>query len=216
MGFVISLALWGCSDAANEKTEATPVISTPVSPESPSATSGDPSSGASVLPLPDHGYDERKGETYYYIAAVSDEDRKKGRAAGSVSAFQYLGRNGEGEHVIASLRSDGTVSYRAKCPISCRIIDTDFGEKIAFSSDSIIGAAFNDAFRGKLRIADWAKEEASSRSAKAAPVLPQTVEAITPSGERPAQVPSTESEVMNAPTSGNDSGPNSAPQHQQR
>src|SRR3546814_5305276 len=33
--------------------------------------------------VPDHTYDEKRGWTYYYVAAVSDEDRKKGRAAGS-------------------------------------------------------------------------------------------------------------------------------------
>lgn len=111
------------------------------------------------VPVPDHNYDEKRGWTYYYVAAISDEDRKRGRAVGSVSAFQYLGQNGDGEHILASLRSDGTVSYRAKCAKSCRIIDTDYGEKLAYSPSSIIGAAFDDAFRSRLRIAEWAKDE---------------------------------------------------------
>jgi len=113
----------------------------------------------SPVPVPDHNYDEKRGWTYYYVAAVSDEDRKRGRAVGSVSAFQYLGQNGDGEHILASLGSNGTVSYRAKCAKSCRIIDTDYGEKLAYSPSSIIGAAFDDAFRGQLRIAEWAKDK---------------------------------------------------------
>lgn len=110
---------------------------------------------------PDHYYDERRGETYYYIAAVSEEDQKKGRATGDVVAYQYLGTNGSGEHILANLRTNGTVSHRARCQKPCRIIDTDSGEKIAYSSSSVIGVAFQDAFRGKLRIAEWAKVEAA-------------------------------------------------------
>lgn len=121
----------------------------------------EPSPGpAPIVPqAPDHRYDERDGWTYYYIAALSDEDRKLGRAAAGVSAFQYLGQNSEGEHILASLNDDGTVSYRAKCAAVCKIIATDYGRKIAFSPDSLIGAAFSDAFNGKLKIADWARDQ---------------------------------------------------------
>ncbi len=126
----------------SETTSPTSLIATPPKPQ-----------------LPDHYYDERRGWTYYYIAAVSEDDQKSGRAVGNVSSFQYLGMNASGEHVLASLKPNGTVNYRAKCKKSCRIIDTDYGEKIAYSSGSIIGVAFQDAFRGKLRIADWAKDE---------------------------------------------------------
>jgi hypothetical protein len=113
-----------------------------------------------AAPVPDHNYDERRGATYYYIAAVSQDDQKRGVAIGAVSQFQYLGRNSAGEYVLASLNPNGTVSYRAKCSSDCRIIDTDYGGKLAYSASSVIGAAFQDAFRGKLRVADWVKDEA--------------------------------------------------------
>lgn len=123
--------------------------------------------------IPDHNYDERRGDTYYYIAAVSEEDKKKGLATGQVIAYQYLGTNSSGEHILANLRNNGTVSHRARCIKPCRIIDTDYGGKIAYSSISIIGSAFDDAFRGKLQIAEWAKNEATrpSPSAKTMPAV---------------------------------------------
>ena len=121
---------------------------------------------------PDHNYDERKGLSYYYISVVSEDDKKRGRVTGNVSEFQYLGQNQSAEHIIASIRPNGTVGYRAKCIASCRIIDTDDGEKIAYSPLSIIGGAFQDAFRGKLRIAEWAKDEVVAPS----PARPNTVE----------------------------------------
>src|SRR3546814_19462616 len=73
--------------------------------------------------VPDHNYDEKRGWTYYYVAAVSDEDRKKGRAAGSVVAYQYLGKNEEGQHVLASMNTNGTVSHRASCASPFRTLD---------------------------------------------------------------------------------------------
>src|SRR3546814_17298636 len=72
--------------------------------------------------LPDHNYDEKRGWTYYYVAAVSEEDRKKGRAAGSVVAYQYLGKNEEGQQVLASMNTNGNVSHRASCASPCRIL----------------------------------------------------------------------------------------------
>src|SRR3546814_18869534 len=81
--------------------------------------------------VPDHNYDEKRGWTYYYVAAVSDEDRKKGRAAGSVVAYKYLGKNEEGQHVLASMNTNGTVSHRAYCASTFRIIDMSYGGKLA-------------------------------------------------------------------------------------
>src|SRR5690606_35568477 len=52
-----------------------------------------PSPTEAHIDLPSPNFDERRGDTYYYIAAVSEEDRKRGRAVGSVSSFQYLGKN---------------------------------------------------------------------------------------------------------------------------
>jgi hypothetical protein len=110
-------------------------------------------------PLPDHNYDERRGWNYYYVAAISDEDRAKGRAAGEVLVYQYLGLNDDGHHVLASMRTNGTVSHTASCSSPCRIIDFSYGGNSAYTPQSIIGAAFQDAMRGKLRVADWANDD---------------------------------------------------------
>lgn len=148
----------GCDNTSEQPVVPFPksVPETPVSRATSNATPSDvsPITTPSEAQLPDHNYDEREGSTYYYIAVVSEEDRKRGRAVGNVSSFQYFGQNSKGEHIIASIRMNGTIAYRAKCSASCRIIDTDDGEKIAYSSRSIIGGAFQDAFRGKLRITE--------------------------------------------------------------
>src|SRR3546814_16608607 len=77
--------------------------------------------------LPDHNYDEKRGWTYYYVAAISEEDRKKGRAAGAVVAYQYLGLNDDGRHVLANMNPNGTVNHEASCASPCRIIDLSYG-----------------------------------------------------------------------------------------
>jgi hypothetical protein len=136
------------------------------------------------VPQPSHRFDERRGDTYYYIAAVSEEDRKRGRAVGSVSSFQYLGKTDAGEHIVASLNSNGTVSYRAKCAVACKIIDTDYGEKIAFSPSSIIGAVFEDAFRGRLKVVQWSIDPIV-QPAQDPPTVPARASLPTARGEVP-------------------------------
>jgi len=162
--FLLSVSLLtACNDSPDQNETS---LAPPMSEASPVALSITETPALAPLPspapVPDHNYDEERGWTYYYVAAVSDEDRKRGRVVGSVSAFQYLGQNDDGEHILASLGSNGTVNDRYKCAQSCRIIDTDYGEKLAYSPSSIIGAAFDDAFQGRLRIAEWAKDEAAA------------------------------------------------------
>lgn len=160
-------ALCGCGNDGDDSSGYAeippPVFAAPeASPTSSITLPSNPS-------LPDHNYDERRGSTYYYIAAVSEEDRKRGRAVGSVLAFQYWGQNADGEHILAGLRANGTVDFFAWCRSSCRIIDTDGGGKIAYSPTSIIGAAFEDAFRGKLRVVDRVQAEPASAQRPAEP-----------------------------------------------
>ena len=169
---VLIMSITSACGSSKEDEES---YSRPLYPEVPlPAETIDPTEQPVILTepqIPDHNYGERRGDTYYYIAAVSEEDKKRGLATGQVIAYQYLGTNSSGEHILANLRTNGTVSHRARCNKPCRIIDTDNGDKIAYSPISIIGSAFDDAFRGKLRIAQWAKNEAtqSSPSATATP-----------------------------------------------
>ena len=38
----------------------------------------------------------KEGKSYFYVSSVSDEDRSKGIAVGSVSIFRYFGKNKNG------------------------------------------------------------------------------------------------------------------------
>jgi hypothetical protein len=71
-----------------------------------------------------------------------------------VQIYRYLGqRDG-----VFELQVDGDT---ATCADPCQLITLHTGafhvERLAFDPDSIIGAAFTDAFNGQLRIYDPAK-----------------------------------------------------------
>lgn len=154
-------ALTACGDRANSEAEnPTPYAATNTAPEPVIQSQPD----TTPPPVPDHNYDERRGSNYYYVAAVSEEDERKGRAVGDVVVYQYLGKNSAGQHVLASMNSRGLVNYEASCSVPCRIIDTSDGQSIAFSPRSIIGAAFEDAFRGKLRVAERVRTEKDTQA----------------------------------------------------
>src|SRR3546814_13011368 len=57
------------------------------------------------------------------------------------------------------MNPNGTVNHEASCASPCRIIDLSYGGNMAYTSQSIVGAAFEDAIRGKLNVADWARAE---------------------------------------------------------
>lgn len=180
-----SVALAGCQSGTDDAEDDADLITDSMPMPADSAAEAPPIY-VEMPSQPDHNYDERRGSTYFYVAAISEEDEKRGRAVGSVSTIQYLGQNGEGQHILASLRPNGTINYRAKCANPCRIIDTDYGDPIAFSPNSIIGAAFGDAFRGKLRIADRSKDDADISPAAQKWTEPQEpVELISPSIDPP-------------------------------
>lgn len=141
------------------------------------------------IPVRSHNYDEKQGDTYFYIAAVSEDDRRRGRAVGDVHAYQYLGRNQDGEHVLAGLNNYGGVDFRARCKPNCKIIDTSYGAKIAYSPQSIIGSAFEDAISGELTIPEWAHQEARSTSETTAAKPTPTPQAEPISGNETQHAP---------------------------
>jgi hypothetical protein len=98
----------------------------------------------------DHRYDEERSGTYYYIASVSEDDRKKGKATGDVVGFRYLGKNAKGEHVLQQVANDGTPLSKSYCSEPCRIIHSG-NDLLGFNTESIIGAAFLDAMNGLLK-----------------------------------------------------------------
>lgn len=204
---VFAVVLTTAGAACNDTSKASDNDLWPQLPETPTINTVAPAGLPARPPepqLPDHNYDERRGWTYYYIAAVSEEDQKRGRAVGTVYGFQYLGRNADGEHIIASINTNGTVSSRYKCSPACRIIDADDGEKIAYSTRSIIGAAFQDAFRGKLRVAEWAKYEVAP--APAAPAVANGVGPASPTEPGPEKAAGTSEPSDGQPATGGSNG----------
>jgi len=106
-------------------------------------------------------FDEEDHGTYYYIADISEENRKKGKAVGDVIGFRYLGKNDQGEHVLLQVTDDGSPIGKAYCTDPCKIIRTG-SRRMGFSADSIIGAAFEDAINGHLKEFGAKKMGASS------------------------------------------------------
>lgn len=140
--------LVACSEEAPQPEEsltyASPIVPAPVETKA--------AEPVSLVPPPrSHNYDEERERTYSYIAAISDEERKQGKAAGSVSNFRYLGRNADGEHILAAVTGTGVVRYYGRCPDRCVIIRYDDGDQTAYNPGSIIGGAFQDAIRGHLK-----------------------------------------------------------------
>lgn len=122
---------------------------------SPSASSEaeakDLAATSNATSAPTHNYDDEEAGTYFYVAAVSEEDRKKGKVAGDVVGFQYIGKNDKNQNMIRSISEDGSTISKAYCSDPCRIIRYSDGERVAFNPESIIGAAFQDVMNGFLR-----------------------------------------------------------------
>ena len=104
-------------------------------------------------PKPTHNYDFRDGDTYGYEAALSDDDRKAGKAARDVVIYRYAGLI-EGKHTLEFLEPDGAISSVSQCSSDCHAIRTWAGGRSylrAFDPSSILGAAMEDAIKGRLR-----------------------------------------------------------------
>lgn len=142
LGLLIGLSLFatGCSsEAPPAKAEAYPE-STPTPTVQPPR------------------FEEEENRTYYYVGAVSEEDQKRGVAVGKVVAYRYLGRDDDGDHVLVLVGDNGATLRKSSCSEPCRIIKSG-GQRIGFSSDSIIGAAFEDAIAGHLKVYEEPKKD---------------------------------------------------------
>jgi len=103
-----------------------------------------------VPPPPTHNYDAAEGTTYYYGAAVTEEQRKTGKQAPDMVAFRYLGRDDKGHDILQRAGNDGDRST-VTCARPCRVIHYADGSTVGYDEGSIIGAAFSDAQRGRLK-----------------------------------------------------------------
>ncbi|HSF12284.1 MAG TPA: hypothetical protein VLA50_04860 [Erythrobacter sp.] len=137
--FSSSLILSACGSAEQEFPTGDPRgTAVPIAPFTP-------------LPIkPPPNFTESENGVYYYIAAVSEEDSKKGKVAGEVHGFKFLGKDKDGKVNIASISDNGDIIYKATCSDPCSIIKYDDGDRVAFNPSSIIGAAFEDALNGHL------------------------------------------------------------------
>lgn len=106
--------------------------------------------GAEAAAAPEPRYIEKDGDTYLYVAAVSEEDQKRGRVAGSIIGFRYLGKTGD----VYRLQGPDASSSVHECTRPCRVIKSyrsgGIVTRTEFTPSSIIGAAFVDAFNGFL------------------------------------------------------------------
>jgi hypothetical protein len=113
------------------------------------ASSAPPRPGAAASPPPAstaHNWRYRDGQAYAY--------QGEGPPGGAVQYYRYLGvREG-----VYTLQVDGDT---ASCADPCQVITVRTGgfhvERLAFDPDSLIGAAFTDAFNGRLQVYDPAR-----------------------------------------------------------
>ena len=105
-----------------------------------------------IAPKPTHLYEFNDGDKYGYIAAVSEEEEKRGKAAGDVVLFVYRGHDGE-TYKIDTVSPSGAVQADYECKRPCAVLKEytyQGAEYIGFTPNSLIGAAFTDAFNGFL------------------------------------------------------------------
>ena len=130
------------------------------------------------LPLkPPPRYDEKEGDTYFYIGDVSEEEQKQGKALGSVVGFRYIGLAND-THKLQMISDTGVPIVTYECPTTCKIIKRRSSagvERLPYDPDSIIGAAFSDALAGNLQIAKGA-----SSNRKTAEERPSSPLAVVP------------------------------------
>jgi hypothetical protein len=103
---------------------------------------------------PQHRYDFKDGDFYGYLGAISEDDQKRGVATPSVVRFRYTGF-WNGAHHLQLISDSGSVLENEECAVPCVVIkETDSSgqlRRIGYSSESIIGGAFEDALNGRLK-----------------------------------------------------------------
>jgi hypothetical protein len=139
VGLLLVLAAAGCApkQAAN-------------TPNAFSASSGQ----ATIATAATHSWRYRQGQDYAYQAQLSDDQQRAGQTVPTTQIYRYLGQRGG----VFVLQVD---SETATCANPCQVITLHTGvfhvERVAFDPDSLIGAAFTDAFNGQLAAYDPAR-----------------------------------------------------------
>lgn len=108
---------------------------------------------------PSHHYIYSENGVYFYAAALTPQQKKDGYVSGDALAYRYFGVNDLGEHVLAVVTGNGSISYYAYCKNPCRVIRLDSGDRIVNNQSLLIGAVFADAMRGVLKNTNPKKDD---------------------------------------------------------
>jgi hypothetical protein len=101
---------------------------------------------------PSPRYDQQDGDTYMYIGALSEDERKEGRAANVINV-RYLGLEGTTQR-LEVVDDYGSRQFALECSLPCKVAKQTLGDgrisRLAVPPNSIMEAAFADAFAGLL------------------------------------------------------------------
>ena len=153
LAIAICVLLAGCSDGSANLPENTFNVDETLTTENVVAndvTAVDSTPASTTRPS--HHYNFREGDLYGYIAAISEEERKQGKAAGDVVMFRYKGYWDSVDHLEYVAANGRVISYD-ECGRPCVAIKSTYNnrvERIAFNPTSLVGAAFQDAANGYL------------------------------------------------------------------
>lgn len=154
MTAAVAAGLYYCSRPAQDTTITT--VPTVNAMDAAVGAEGSVAGATTSVPAviaPPHNYSDREGSTYHYVAGVSEEEAKTGKATGDVASYRYEGKDDNGAHIVFGY---GT---RYTCSVPCKIIKTSDGRRLAYNEGSIIGAVFQDAMRGYLKVAPKPKPQ---------------------------------------------------------
>lgn len=105
-------------------------------------------------PPPKRNYQFVENDTYGYVAGIPEDEVKKGKAAGDVLLFRYRGATA-GKFRLDRVDASGRLMDYAECSKPCIAIKSWYGNEVQlleFNRGSVIGAAFEDALAGRLKV----------------------------------------------------------------
>lgn len=119
---------------------------------SPSSSTSDAAVTEAAVEALTPEYAQKDGDAYMYVSVRSEEDIKQGVGA-KVVTFRYLGMDGD-MHKLEVLDGNGARDSVMECSSPCRVAKQSpvYGPvtRVAVEPQSILAAAFRDAFNGLL------------------------------------------------------------------
>lgn len=127
----------------------------PQAPASSAATTG-PGADTAAVTTPTHRWEYREGKEYGYSAALSDDDKKAGKAVAEVQMFRFLGEK-DGVYRVGFSQNGSTMV--AGCANPCQVvkitISSEYSSEVSrvqFNPDTVIGGVLMDAFNGQMDV----------------------------------------------------------------